>query len=101
MSENSLGAKATLSVGGADYEIFRLDAVPGLEKLPYSLKILAEALLRIPDGETADRLIADKIPAALVRIPGGPALDRGHSYVDYMNEVVARIVRALASKRGG
>mgnify|MGYP001187649450 FL=1 len=60
MSVNSLGAKATLSVGGADYEIFRLDAVPGLEKLPYSLKILAEALLRTEDGAniTADHVRA-------------------------------------------
>ena len=60
MSVNSLGAKATLEVDGAKYEIFRLDAVPGLEKLPYSLKILAEALLRTEDGAniTADHVRA-------------------------------------------
>ena len=50
MSVNSLGSKSTLTVGAASYEVFRLDAVPGLEKLPYSLKILAEALLRTEDG---------------------------------------------------
>ena len=50
MSVNSLGSKSTLTVGAASYEIFRLGAVPGLEKLPYSLKILAEALLRTEDG---------------------------------------------------
>jgi aconitate hydratase len=50
MSVNSLGAKANLEVEGQGYEIYRLDAVPGLEKLPYSLKILAEALLRTEDG---------------------------------------------------
>jgi len=50
MSANTLGSKSTLEVQGTDYEIYRLDAVPGLEKLPYSLKILAEALLRTEDG---------------------------------------------------
>ena len=60
MSVNSLGSKSTLTVGAASYEIFRLDAVPGLEKLPYSLKILAEALLRTEDGAniTADHVHA-------------------------------------------
>ncbi len=50
MSINSLGSQSTLTVGDESYEIYRLDAVPGLEKLPYSLKILAEALLRTEDG---------------------------------------------------
>ena len=60
MSTNTLGAQATLTVGSTDYEIFRLDAVPGLEKLPYSLKVLAEALLRTEDGAniTADHVRA-------------------------------------------
>ncbi|SEC20556.1 aconitase [Paramicrobacterium humi] len=47
---NSFGAKSTLSVGDADYEIYRLDAVSGFEKLPYSLKVLLENLLRTEDG---------------------------------------------------
>ncbi|MDN4474554.1 aconitate hydratase AcnA [Demequina sp. SYSU T00192] len=60
MSANSLGSKSTLNVGDKQYEIFRLDAVPGLEGLPYSLKILAEALLRTEDGAniTADHVRA-------------------------------------------
>ncbi|WP_369830505.1 hypothetical protein, partial [Mycobacterium sp. 1245111.1] len=37
-SVNSFGARDTLKVGGDSYEIYRLDAVPGTEKLPYSLK---------------------------------------------------------------
>ncbi|OKH74162.1 aconitate hydratase AcnA [Mycolicibacterium obuense] len=49
-SVNSFGAKATLEVGDSSYEIYRLDAVPGTEKLPYSLKVLAENLLRTEDG---------------------------------------------------
>ena len=49
-SVNSFGAKATLEVGDSSYEIYSLDAVPGTEKLPYSLKVLAENLLRTEDG---------------------------------------------------
>ena len=50
MSVNSFGAKASLDVNGTSYEIFRLDAVPGSEKLPFSLKVLLENLLRTEDG---------------------------------------------------
>jgi aconitate hydratase len=49
-SVNSFGARGTLKVGDNSYEIYRLDAVPGTEKLPYSLKVLAENLLRTEDG---------------------------------------------------
>ncbi|HTH84269.1 aconitase family protein, partial [Mycobacterium sp.] len=49
-SVNSFGARDTLKVGDKSYEIYRLDAVPGTEKLPYSLKVLAENLLRTEDG---------------------------------------------------
>ncbi|WP_242091294.1 aconitate hydratase AcnA [Curtobacterium sp. DN_7.5] len=47
---NSFGSKDTLSVGGVDYAIHRIDTVPGHEKLPYSLKVLLENLLRTEDG---------------------------------------------------
>jgi len=47
---NSFGAKSTLSVGSTDYEIYRIDAVEGYDKLPFSLKILLENLLRTEDG---------------------------------------------------
>ncbi len=59
MSLNSFGARGSLHVGDTDYEIFRLSAVDGLDRLPYSLKVLAENLLRNEDG-------AD-VPAAAVR----------------------------------
>ncbi len=67
-SVDTFGSKGTLEVGGAAYEIYRLAAVPGLERLPYSLKILAENLLRTEDGAniTADhvRALAGWDPAA-------------------------------------
>ncbi|KAG4065362.1 hypothetical protein HA402_006724 [Bradysia odoriphaga] len=47
---NSFGAQSTLTVGSTDYEIFRIDTVPGFEKLPFSLKVLLENLLRTEDG---------------------------------------------------
>ncbi|MFF0769263.1 aconitate hydratase AcnA [Nonomuraea wenchangensis] len=60
VSANSFGARDTLRVGDASYEIFRLDAVEGAARLPYSLKILLENLLRTEDGAniTADHIRA-------------------------------------------
>ncbi|NEV62668.1 aconitate hydratase AcnA [Thiorhodococcus minor] len=52
---NSFNAKTTLQVAGQDYEIYKLDAVPGSGRLPYSLKILLENLLRNEDGVTVSR----------------------------------------------
>ncbi len=49
-SVNSFGSKDTLTVGSTDYEVFRVDAVPGHDKLPFSLKVLLENLLRTEDG---------------------------------------------------
>lgn len=50
MSLNSFNSRGILEVGDASYNIYRLGAVPGLERLPYSLKVLAENLLRTEDG---------------------------------------------------
>ncbi|MCU1628640.1 MAG: aconitate hydratase 1 [Pseudonocardia sp.] len=57
---DSFGARGTLGVGDNSYEIFRLSAVEGSEKLPYSLKVLLENLLRTEDGAnvTADHIRA-------------------------------------------
>ncbi|MBS1202129.1 MAG: aconitate hydratase 1, partial [Chromatiaceae bacterium] len=52
---DSYNAKSSLTVNGRDYEIFRLDAVPGSARLPYSIKILLENLLRNEDGVTVTR----------------------------------------------
>ncbi|MBG6189992.1 aconitate hydratase [Arthrobacter sp. CAN_A212] len=57
---DTFGSKDVLEVAGAEYQIFRLDAVEGSEKLPYSLKVLLENLLRTEDGAniTADHVRA-------------------------------------------
>src|ERR1700761_6806206 len=55
MSDNSFGAKAQLTVGGRSYDIFRLDALQSkfdVARLPFSLKVLLENLLRNEDGES-------------------------------------------------
>ena len=59
-SLNSLGAQDTLTIEGKDYEIFRIDKVPGSATLPYSLKVLLENLLRTEDGKnvTEDQIRA-------------------------------------------
>ncbi len=60
--KDSFGARTTLTVGGDDLEIFRLDAVKEghADRLPYSLKILLENLLRHEDGRdvTRDDIVA-------------------------------------------
>jgi aconitate hydratase len=54
-SKNSFASRATLKSGDAEFQIFRLDALEraGLgrvSRLPFSLKILLENLLRFEDG---------------------------------------------------
>jgi aconitate hydratase len=59
-SLDTFGAKSQLRVADASYEIFTIDKVEGHERLPYSLKILLENLLRTEDGAniTADHIRA-------------------------------------------
>jgi aconitate hydratase len=61
-SVDSFGAKGSLDVDGASYEIYRLSAVTGeglpegaVDSLPYSLKVLLENLLRTEDGANITR----------------------------------------------
>ncbi|MGD9955740.1 MAG: aconitate hydratase AcnA [Candidatus Nanopelagicales bacterium] len=57
-SKDSFGARADLEVGGTTYEIFRVDAVEGSARLPFTHKVLLENLLRTEDGAnvTADQI---------------------------------------------
>src|SRR3954463_13477987 len=53
---NTFGSRSTLDVAGRQYTIFRLDSLADLangnaERLPFSLKILLENLLRNEDGK--------------------------------------------------
>ncbi|AEH09581.1 MULTISPECIES: aconitate hydratase [Protofrankia] len=65
---DSFGSTGHLKVGDHTYTIRRLDAVPGADRLPYSLRVLLENLLRTEDGAniTADHVnaLASWDPAA-------------------------------------
>jgi aconitate hydratase len=55
-SLDSFGARSTLNVGGTNYTIYRLDAIGGsVARLPFSLKVLLENLVRAEDDVTVSR----------------------------------------------
>src|SRR5829696_4258627 len=61
---DSFGARDTLEAGGERYEIFRLDALQSkydVARLPYSLKILLENLLRFEDGSAVTAEDVEKV----------------------------------------
>src|SRR5215217_1731248 len=61
---DSFGARDTLEAGGESYEIFRLDALQqkyDVARLPYSLKILLENLLRFEDGSAVTAEDVEKV----------------------------------------
>src|ERR687892_1089489 len=60
---DSFDARSTLEVGGTSYDIVRLDALQArydVARLPYTLRILLENVLRHEDGET---VTADDVEA--------------------------------------
>jgi aconitate hydratase A / 2-methylisocitrate dehydratase len=82
MSGDSFGARSSLEVGNRSYEIHRLDALQerfDVARLPYSLKVLLENVLRLDDGEsvTADDVEAiaswDASAEPSIEIPYQPA----------------------------
>src|SRR5947199_643513 len=61
---DSFGARSTLEAGGEKHEIFRLDALQqryDVARLPYSLKILLENLLRFEDGSAVTAEDVEKV----------------------------------------
>ncbi|MEL6783053.1 MAG: aconitate hydratase AcnA [Pseudomonadota bacterium] len=67
---NSFSAKKTLSVNGKDYTYFSLveaekNGLTGVTKLPYSLKVLLENLLRFEDGRSVKKEDIEAIAAWL------------------------------------
>jgi aconitate hydratase len=81
-SSDSFGARATLDVGGRSYEVFRLGVLSDrfdVARLPYSIKVLLENVLRLEDGVavTADAIEAiagwDAAAEPSAEIPFQPA----------------------------
>jgi aconitate hydratase len=61
---DSFGARSELEVGGETYEIHRLDALQerfDVARLPYSLKVLLENVLRLEDGDAVTAADAEAI----------------------------------------
>ena len=59
-SLNSFNSKATLTVGGKTYTYFSIpeaekNGLPGVSRLPHSLKVVLENLLRFEDGRTVTK----------------------------------------------
>jgi len=57
LGQDSLSTRRTLTVGGRSYDYFSLEAAEGaglgdISRLPYSLKVLLENLLRFEDGRS-------------------------------------------------
>ncbi len=66
-ASNTFDARATLTVGSASYDYFRLDRVQGSARLPFSLKVLLENLLRHEGGL---HVTADDVRALAAWDPG-------------------------------
>jgi zinc/manganese transport system substrate-binding protein len=50
--------------------------------------------------DATSRLVAQRIPAALVRVPGGPDYQSGQSYLDYIERLVTLLEQGLKGPRG-
>jgi aconitate hydratase len=84
-SANSFGARATLTVGERNYQILRLDAlekkgVGNVARLPFSLKVLLENLLRQEDG----RFVHAADIEALAKWSGGSASGAAQQEIAFM-----------------
>jgi aconitate hydratase A / 2-methylisocitrate dehydratase len=82
VSSDSFSARATLQVSGREYEVFRLDALQerfDVARLPYSIKVLLENVLRLEDGVSVSAADVEAIAAwdaaaePSVEIPFQPA----------------------------
>jgi aconitate hydratase len=63
-SSDSFGARSTLEVDGRSYEVFRLDSLQerfDVARLPYSIKVLLENVLRLEDGEIVTAAAVESI----------------------------------------
>ncbi|MDG3014294.1 aconitate hydratase [Speluncibacter jeojiensis] len=79
MTGDSFSARDRLTLGGAEYQIWRLDKIPTAHRLPYSLKVLLENLARREDGRlvTAEQVRAlaawDPEQTSTTEVAYGPA----------------------------
>jgi aconitate hydratase len=99
------GARSTLEVGGRSYEIFRLDALQSaydVARLPYSLKVLLENLLRHGEDEGAEavaRWVATDEPATEIAYTPARVLMQDFTGVPAIVDLAA--MRDAMDERGG
>lgn len=77
MSSDPFGARTSLDTALETREIARLDAVDGVEKLPYSIKVLLESALRNIDGA---RITEDDV----LKIAAYDALNVGETEIPFL-----------------
>src|SRR5437879_9398918 len=107
---NTFGTQTTLAVGAQQYEIFRLDAlerdrVGPVSRLPFSLKVLLENLLRHEDGRFVHpediEALAKWQPnaAAQKEIAFMPARDRKSTRLNSSHRCISYAVFCLKKKK--
>ena len=74
---NSFGSKTKLTVGNASYDYFSLERAEqagagAVSRLPFSLKVMLENLLRFEDGST----VSKEDVLAVVQSAGAPPQDK-------------------------
>ena len=97
MDTNSFGTRDRITVDAIGYQIERLDRIDGIERFPYSLKVLLENLLRNEDGQLVteaqiERLIAwrpDAVPVAEVAFTPARVLMQDFTGVPCVVDLVA------------
>src|SRR5947208_14545504 len=101
MSDNSFDARATLRAGDREVEIFRLDALQSaydVARLPFSLKVLLENLLRTEgngsvtrdDIEALARWEAKAEPATEIAFTPAPVLLQDFTRVPPVVDLAAK-----------
>ncbi|MFG3227115.1 aconitate hydratase [Kitasatospora sp. NPDC048194] len=107
MPSDSFAARGTFEAMGSSHTLYRLDAVPGADRLPYSLKVLLENLLRNEDGHgvTGDQIsaVADwdprAEPATEIQFTPARVLMQDFTGVPCLVDLVA--MREAMTDRGG
>ena len=103
VSQNSFNTRSSLTVGGQRFSYFSLPALEkagfsGLARLPYSLKILLENLLRHPKLRAAIESLAGRITVDDMRRMNKAVDADRRDPADVAREFLAQLERKRQSK---
>ena len=99
---DSFGARSTLQVGDASHEIFRLDALQSrydVARLPYTLRILLENVLRREDGVTVTTADVEAVAGWDAKAAPSQAISFGPARVLHQDFTGVPVVVDLAAMR--